>query len=202
MSSKEVGQAVAALLEQVRAIQARGIDRESLPEIVSLLEKLAERRDFFNFASFPPPAAAASEGKTAIRYRLNDDGDDSPTLYLNSLLPGKQTPPHNHETWAIIVAVEGTEFNRVYLRTDDGSDPEFATLQLEREITVQPGAPIAFLGDDIHDIRVEGERPTLHFHLYGRPLEALSGRFAVQPDGRLKNYNRNHMEPSAAVVYA
>ncbi|MDV7213715.1 cysteine dioxygenase family protein [Azotobacter beijerinckii] len=200
MSNKEVGSAVAALIEQVRAIQARGIDREALGEIAGLLEKLAERRDFFNFASFPPPAASA--GKTATRYRLNDDGDDSPTLYLNSLLPGKKTVPHNHETWAIIVAVEGAEFNRVYLRTDDGSDPEFAELQLEREVTVQPGAPIAFLGDDIHDIRVEGERPTLHFHLYGRPLEALSGRYGVQPDGKVQNYNRNQMEPSTPVVYA
>ena len=171
-----------------------------MKEIVVLLEKLAERRDFFNAANFPPPATSA--GKTATRYRFNDDGDGSPTLYLNSLLPGKQTVPHNHETWAIIVAVEGCEINRVYLRTDDGSNPEFATLQLEHEVTVQPGAPIAFLGDDIHDIRVEGDRPTLHFHLYGRPLESLSGRFAVQPDGRLKNYNRNHMEPSALVVYA
>ncbi|MNS83282.1 hypothetical protein D3C72_1170650 [compost metagenome] len=117
-------------------------------------------------------------------------------MYVNSLLPGKATLPHNHETWAIIVAVEGQELNRVYRREDDGSDPARARLALEREIVVQPGTSVAFLGEDLHGIRVEGDKPTLHFHLYGRPLESLEKRYGVKDDGSVVNYNKSQMAPS------
>ena len=111
-------------------------------------------------------------------------------------MPGKATLPHNHETWAIIVAIEGQELNRVYRREDDGSDPRRASLALEREIVVQPGTSVAFLGEDLHGIRVEGDSPTLHFHLYGRPLESLENRYGVKDDGSVVNYNKSQMTPS------
>jgi predicted metal-dependent enzyme (double-stranded beta helix superfamily) len=180
-------------LQTVRVIHQRGVDRAALEEIVALLEGLAERRDLFNFDAFPAPVPG--QGSTAFRYRLNDDGD-TPTLYLNSLLPGKSTIPHNHETWAIISAVEGQEINYVYRRDDEGREPGYTTLHLEKEVVVQPGTSIAFLGEDVHGIRVAGERPTLHFHLYGLPLESLNGRYGVEADGRILNYNASQMAPS------
>lgn len=187
MSIENRSQVVEAFLQQIRAIHQRGVDRDALNSIVTLLEGLAERRDLFNFDT--------CEGDTAFRYRLNDDGE-TPTLYMNSLLPGKSTLPHNHETWAVIVAVEGREINYVWTRTDDGSDPAFARLALEKEVVVQPGTPISFLGEDLHGIKVEGEQPTLHFHLYGRPLESLNGRYGVNQEGKVLNYNASQMAPS------
>ena len=149
--------------------------------------------DISKVDEFPSPVPG--QGSTAFRYRLNDDGD-TPTLYMNSLLPGKSTIPHNHETWAIISAVEGQEINYVYGRSDDGCEPGFTTLTLEKEVIVQPGTSISFLGEDLHGIRVEGETPTLHFHLYGLPLESLNGRYGVEADGRILNYNASQMAPS------
>lgn len=184
---------VQPFLQTIRAIHQRGVDRPALEQIVALLEGLAERRDLFNFERFPAPTAG--EGNTQFRYRLNDDGD-TPTLYVNSLLPGKSTIAHNHETWAVIVAVEGQESNQVFSRVDDGSDPSRAELRLDREVIVQPGTSISFLGDDLHGIRVDGEQATLHFHLYGRPLEALENRYGVKPDGSVLNYNKSQMAPS------
>jgi predicted metal-dependent enzyme (double-stranded beta helix superfamily) len=178
-------------LQKVRVIHQRGVDRAALEDIVVLLEGLAERRDLFNFEAFPAPVPG--QGSTAFRYRLNDDGD-TPTLYLNSLLPGKSTIPHNHETWAIISAVEGQEINYVYRRDDEGREPGYTTLHLEKEVVVQPGTSIAFLGEDVHGIRVAGEQPTLHF--YGLPLESLNGRYGVEADGRILNYNASQMAPS------
>jgi predicted metal-dependent enzyme (double-stranded beta helix superfamily) len=193
MTIENRAQAIETLLQQVRVINDRGVDRAALKEIIALLEDLATRHDLFNFDEFPSPVADA--GKTAFRYRLNDDGE-TPTLYMNSLLPGKKTLPHNHETWAVIVAVQGQEINYVWARTDDGSNPEYAKLELDKEVVVQPGTPIGFLGEDLHGIRVDGETPTLHFHLYGRPLESLNGRFGVNEEGRVMNYNASQMEPS------
>ncbi|MFS2156860.1 cysteine dioxygenase [Pseudomonas sp. Pseusp122] len=192
MSTLNRGEVVETFLQHIRVINQRGVDREALKEIVALLEQLAERRDLFNFDTFPAPVPG--EGDTAFRYRLNDDGE-TPTLYMNSLLPGKSTLPHNHETWAVIVAVQGQEINYVWTR-HDGDDPQFTRLELEKEVVVQPGTPISFLGEDLHGIKVEGEQPTLHFHLYGRPLESLNGRYGVNAEGKILNYNASQMAPS------
>lgn len=195
-------QAVDAALADVRRLTAQGTpDRTALSAITARLEQLAAHKDLFSRADFPPPAETAGVG-ASTRYRLNPgDGDGGLALYLNSINPGKTTAPHDHTTWAVIVAVEGQEVNRLYERTDDRSDPVRARIHLAQEFTVQPGASIAFLPDDIHSIAVVGNEPTLHFHLYGRPLETLTGRVAIDPDtGEVKNYNAAYFRPSEAVA--
>ena len=192
--------AVTVLLDQVRHIVAKqGVTRAALDAISERLQALAvDHTELFSAADFPPPQAGS--GDTSTRYRLNP-GEDGFALYLNSLLPGKTTIPHNHDTWAVIAALDGEELNRVYKRTDDGKDPERATLDLEREVVVRPGTPIAFLPEDIHSIHVTGVTPTLHFHLYGRPLETLSGRLGYELDtGRVVRYNTTHMQRGTQAV--
>ncbi|MFT4234811.1 MAG: cysteine dioxygenase family protein [Microbacterium sp.] len=193
--------AIDAALADVRHLIAGGPpNRATLAAITARLEQLAANKALFGRADFPPPAE--TEGVSAsTRYRLNPaDGDAGLALYLNSINPGKTTAPHNHTTWAVIVAVEGQEVNRIYERTDDRSDPTRAQIHVARETTVQPGAPLAFLPDDIHSIHVVGCEPTLHFHLYGQPLETLTGRVAIDPEtGVVKNYNAAYFRPSVSV---
>ncbi|CAN7746086.1 MULTISPECIES: cysteine dioxygenase [unclassified Caballeronia] len=192
--------AVAALLDHVRHIVAKqGVTRAALDAISERLQALAAHHaELFTAGDFPPPQAGS--GDTSTRYRLNP-GEDGFALYLNSLLPGKTTIPHNHDTWAVIAALDGEELNRVYKRTDDGTDPERATLDLEREVVVRPGTSIAFLPEDIHSIHVTGATPTLHFHLYGRPLETLSGRLGYELDtGRVVRYNTTHLHSGTQAV--
>jgi predicted metal-dependent enzyme (double-stranded beta helix superfamily) len=192
--------AVAALLDHVRHIVAKqGVTRAALDAISERLQALAAHHaELFTAGDFPPPQAGS--GDTSTRYRLNP-GEEGFALYLNSLLPGKTTIPHNHDTWAVIAALEGEELNRVYKRIDDGTDPEHATLDLEREVVVRPGTPIAFLPEDIHSIHVTGATPTLHFHLYGRPLETLSGRLGYELDtGRVVRYNATHLHRGTQAV--
>ncbi|MDR3381076.1 cysteine dioxygenase family protein [Cupriavidus basilensis] len=186
--------AIAATLAEVSALTAqREVDRATLGQVTAALQKLADQKDLFGFADFPPPSDGTA---TSTRYRLSGEGQ-LPALYLNSIVPGKKTIPHNHDTWAVIVAVQGDELNRVYRRTDDGSNPERASIELERELVVRPGTPISFLPQDIHSIHVVGDAPTLHFHLYGRPLETLTGRIGVELEsGRIVNYNATQMNRS------
>jgi predicted metal-dependent enzyme (double-stranded beta helix superfamily) len=194
--------AVARTLDAVRqALTSAALDRATLEVVTARLEQLAAQKDLFPRADFPPPAATEGVG-ASTRYRLNpDDGDDGVALYLNSINPGKTTIPHNHTTWATIVAIEGREENRIYRRVDDGADPDVARLELAREVTVQPGTSVAFLPEDIHSIHVVGDAPTLHFHLYGKPLETLSGRIGVDlATGRVVNYNATQFKPSEAAA--
>lgn len=197
--STERDQAVQALLADARRIiDEKGVTREALDAISARLQALATHHTLFNAADFPPPQRES--GDTSTRYRLNPD-ESGFALYLNSLLPGKTTIPHNHDTWAVIVAVDGEELNRVYRRTDDASDPDRASLEVAKEVMVRPGTPIAFLPDDIHSIHVDGTAPTLHFHLYGRPLETLTGRLGFELDtGVIVRYNQIHMQRATQTV--
>ena len=165
--------AVSDTVDRIREIEhTRGVTRESLSEMRECLYALASKHDLFSREDFPPPA----DGDTNIRYVLSEDDDQRFALYLNSILPGKLTEPHNHTTWAIVVAGEGEEQNRFYKRTDDGSVPGKATLEFDEEIVVKPGVGVAMMPDDIHSIAVVGNTPTLHFHMYGRAIETLSER--------------------------
>ncbi|CAN7370240.1 MULTISPECIES: cysteine dioxygenase [Paraburkholderia] len=192
-------EAVQALLADARRIIGeKGVTRQALKALSERLLELATQRALFDAADFPPPQPGS--GDTSTRYRLNP-GEDGFALYLNSLLPGKTTIPHNHDTWAVIAAIDGAELNRLYRRLDDRRDPDRARLELVQEVVVRPGVPIAFLPDDIHSIHVGGAEPTLHFHLYGRPLETLTGRLGFETDtGLVVRYNATHMQRGTQAV--
>lgn len=194
-------QHVQAALSDIQGLLRAGpVTREQLAAVTARLERLAQRRDLFPASDFPPPAPGQGVG-ASTRYRLNpDDAPGAPALYLNSINPGKTTLPHNHTTWAAIVALSGQELNRVYRRSDDGSQEGRATLEQVREVVVQPGQSVSFLADDIHSIHVTGDTPTLHFHLYGQPLETLSGRIGIDlATGQILNYNATQMKPGQEV---
>lgn len=199
--SKERRQQVQAALSDIqRLLGDSPVTREGLAAVTARLEQLARRQELFPVADFPPPAAGQGVG-ASTRYRLNpDDAPGVPALYLNSINPGKTTLPHNHTTWAAIVALHGQELNRVYRRSDDGSQEGRATLEQVREVVVRPGQSVSFLPDDIHSIHVTGDTPTLHFHLYGQPLETLSGRIGIDlATGQILNYNATQMKPGQEV---
>lgn len=172
-------EAVRNAIDRIREIERdMGVTREALERMKKVLLELAARAELFPRQDFPPP----KDGDMSVRYILTEDDDRRFALYMNSILPGKKTPPHNHTTWAIVVAVEGEEINYLYDRLDDGSVPGKAEIVFDRSLTVEPGNGIALMPDDIHHIEVVGDRPTLHFHLYGDALETLSERLSFDPD--------------------
>lgn len=188
--------AVEEAIGEIRAIEeSEGVSRASLERIRDVLTKLASREALFPADEFPPPPAEDAERST--RYLIHEDPDQRFALYLNSLNPGKSTNPHDHTTWAVVVAIEGRELNRVYERVDDGSDAGTAELELAREVVVEPGRGICLMPEDIHSIHVTGERPTRHLHMYGRSLETLTERVGYDLDtGRVVKYNQHYMSPT------
>jgi predicted metal-dependent enzyme (double-stranded beta helix superfamily) len=181
---------VGATIERIRAIEHRqGVTRESLEAIKAEMLALARHEQLFPFAEFPAPPAGE---KGSRRYLLQQDADHRLAIYLNALNPGNETRPHDHTTWAVIVAVEGQEHNKVYARVPGG----FAVV---REVTVEPGTGIAFMPDDIHAIATLGATPTRHLHVYGLALEVLDRRKAYDPaTGAEMPYNTNFMRPTVA----
>jgi predicted metal-dependent enzyme (double-stranded beta helix superfamily) len=188
--------AVGAALADVRAIETtQGVTPTALAAIRERLMALAAQEHLFPTAEFPSPPNGE---KGANRYLLVEDQGGRFAMYLNALNPGNETKPHDHTTWAVVVAVDGQELNRVYRRLDDGSDPDRCEIVLDHEVMVQPGTGICLMPDAIHSIHTTGARPTRHIHMYGLALEKLDGRKAYIADtGEVVPYNKNFMKPSA-----
>lgn len=158
-------------VDRVKQMMKAGLSRDVLKQVTAELASLAAQKDLFSRSVFPPP-----EGPTNILYEIVSDPDGQYTLYVSSANKGKETPPHNHATWAVIAGIAGDELNKIYRRVDDASDNETADLVLDREHIVRAGSPIALMPDDIHSIHVHSDEPTLHLHLYGRRLSDLKDR--------------------------
>ena len=181
--TREVGRTIGA----VKRIAEGGVTRPVLEEIMTELERLGRKRDLFPLSVFPAPS-----GPTNVLYTIASDPDGRYTLYVSVANKGKSTPPHNHATWATIVAVEGEERNRLYRRSDDGRSLEAVRLEQHGEHVVRPGHPICLMPDDIHSIHVESDTPALHLHLYGRRLEDLKARMQFDlATGKATHYPPN-----------
>jgi len=186
VADKRTG-AVESTVALIRKIaKTKGINPSSLEEIRKALAQLGTKRELFPASDFPAP----TDGDTTRRYILSENLDQTFTLYMNLVMPGHYSRPHNHTTWATVVAIEGEEGNQFFRRTDDQSVSGKATLEFEREVIVQPGISVALMPDDIHSIANKGSVPTMHLHMYGRSLETLSERIGFD----IKNGTYEHFK--------
>lgn len=164
---------VAKIVENIHnIIENNGVNSASLERVREELYDLATQIELFPASDFPVP----TDGDTTRRYLLSVDADQTFALYLNRVMPGHYSRPHNHTTWAVVTAVEGNEVNQLFRRTDDGSVAGKATIEFDREVVVRPNVGVTLLPNDIHSIENQGNLPTMHLHMYGRALETLTER--------------------------
>lgn len=178
--STERSEAVKAMLAETRVAMTGTPDREKLNTARTSLQQLAARPELWTEKDFPAP----EDGEQQARYIIAQDDPEGLTLYLNVMRPGKKIPPHNHTTWACVAAVEGIEYNALWDRLDDGSEPGRADIR-ERKIMALGAADspsIALMPNDIHSVEIRGDAIIRHLHMYGRPLETLTERTAYDPE--------------------
>lgn len=166
--------AVQDAVMRIRAIEtAQGVTRTSLDDIKAVLLELAAQKDLFPLSDFTHPGGG-EEVKNAL-YRLHEDEDHRFALYGQMSTTSRDTPAHDHTTWAIVVGMHGQELNKFYDHDDGG-------VKYVREEMVEAGTGVAMLPEDLHSIHMHAREPVLNFHMYGLGLEQLDGRRFYRPD--------------------
>ena len=178
IAEKRAG-AVAETVARVREIEAReGVTREALGHIRDALIALARRTELFPPEDSPPPESGA-DGRL---YRLSEDPDHRFALYLNTATRDKNTPPHDHTTWAVVVGLRGEEHNRIYECAGEDA------VRLAREVTVRPGTGVCLMPDDIHSIHMDGDAVKMHLHMHGVAIPQQTRRRRFEPDGGWRHF--------------
>ncbi len=160
--------AVADAVMRVRAIEtAQGVTRRSLEDIKAVLIELAGKKDLFPLDDFMRPGGGPKLDNAL--FRLHEDDDHRFALYGQMSTQPRDTPAHDHTTWAVVVGMYGQELNRFYDHHDGG-------VQETTEVMVEDGTGVALMPEDLHSIHMHAREPVLNFHMYGLGLEQLSGR--------------------------
>jgi len=145
---------------------------------------LAKYPELFITSEFQP--AKRGTFKDFVAYRLNKEDGTDRALYVSLALPGKTSPPHNHNNWAILIGLDGVEINKLYKADETGFK------QID-EVPVGPGVAIALMGEDIHSIHVQGkgDEPVWQIRFYERALELQTDRQQFDENGNTEIFEPN-----------
>ena len=172
---------VAELVTQMKKACAAFDDPDEIVATVALAAKsLAENKSWLR-----PEYFECDEEQGMGITILNEEPDHSILVETVAWLPGRGVAPHDHQTWGVVVGIEGVEVNINWRRLDDGSNPDFAELETAEERQIRNGDVVPLLPDDIHSVRNEGETTSLSLHVYGRALSSLE-RYEFDPINKIR----------------
>ena len=99
--------------------------------------------------------------------------------------PGAATRVHNHLTDGWVGLVQGGQVEREFRRTDDGSKPGYARLELVREAPIGLGelTPLAYPDHDIHQILTTSRDASVSLHVLCNDLGTVE-RDSFDPEAR------------------
>lgn len=166
--------AIVAAVADIRGLEATHradgpdlITRDGVEAIRDRLLELAALRRLFPLDAFPHPEG----GLRSVMYRLSPSPDHRVALYAQVARGAVKTPPHDHQTWAVVVGFHGHELNRFYDRVEVDGAP---AVRQRAEYLVEAGTGVAMLPRDVHSVHIDG--PSLNLHCYGMALERLADR--------------------------
>jgi len=115
----------------------------------------------------PHPTDPSSAGL----YRLHEEPDHSLAVFVVTWLPGDETPPHDHATWAVVAGLEGSETNHWWRRLDDGRTPGHAEVRRAGSRRIEPGTLVAMGPDGIHSVHNDSNAKSVTLHVYGMNVD-------------------------------
>ena len=160
-------------MAKIRNALSEGASVDALNQAKSHLGELAAQTDLFPKSDFPWPSAEENNHMYCV-YR-GKDGDTA--LYIDVLLNGEGSAPHDHgNSWAIVSGIHGQEKHNLYQRVDGGDGPGAATLQTAGTITIARGESVSMQVGGIHSVEAVGDEPVMMLHCYGHAFEDQTAR--------------------------
>jgi predicted metal-dependent enzyme (double-stranded beta helix superfamily) len=104
--------------------------------------------------------------------------------------PGDGLGPHDHHTWGLIGVVANEITETRFRRLDDGSDPDRARIERDRESIATPGQVSMLVPDvdEIHQMYNATRVPTVEIHVYGTELKGLERCLFDVESGRITRF--------------
>lgn len=161
---------VAEFVEDLRKVDAANAEPKSvLPDITEMASRLAE-----DLSWVKPEFYDVDDSQGIGITVLHEEPDKTLAVQTVVWAPGKGVLPHDHQTWGVVVGLDGIERNTIWRREDDGATPGRAELKEAHVTDVGRGQAIAFMPDDIHSVQNMTDTPTLSLHIYGKSLAYVS----------------------------
>jgi predicted metal-dependent enzyme (double-stranded beta helix superfamily) len=146
------------------AMNARD-EAEILTRVRPLVARLALSREWL----LPRHYEALEEQGNGV-HLLHEEPDHTLAVVAVCWLPHRETPPHNHGTWAVVAGVDGPERNVFWRRLDDGTSAGYAKLERIGEKVIGVGETLAMATGTIHSVANDTKETTLTLHVYGKHL--------------------------------
>lgn len=174
-------EAIDRLANDIKAVLGETQDMSAIVSRVAALAKpLADDQSWVGAACYE-----TDESQGIGVHILHEEPDHNLLIETVCWQPGRGVKPHDHQTWGVVVGLDGDERNVSWRRLDDGTKPGFADLVEDKVTIAQRGDVICLQPDDIHSVTNEGEKPSLSLHIYGRSLAHVN-RSEFEPAEKLQ----------------
>lgn len=161
----DTGYTIEQLVSHLRELRDERTGEAKMLEAVPLLAQrmVANRHNWLRPSMCVPNAPGAGAGV----FPLHEEADHSLAVVVVTWLPGDETPPHDHGTWAVIAGIEGHETNHWWKRLDDATIPGYADVRRAGRQRIDCTTCIAMPGDAIHSLHNDSDEVSITLHLYG-----------------------------------
>jgi predicted metal-dependent enzyme (double-stranded beta helix superfamily) len=154
------------LVAGIKDVLARSSDADEITRsVAAMATPLAADKSWLQ-----PRCYEADDGQGIGITVFHEEPDNSILVETVCWLPGRGVAPHDHQTWGVVIGLEGEERNVMWRREDDGSKQDYAKLEQASEVVMRNGDVCRLLPDEIHSVRNDGNDLSMSLHIYGRNL--------------------------------
>jgi len=168
-----------AYLGDVRSI----LDKESDPAVFTASIKPLAQRLAASPAMQDPAYRVCDEEQGFGAHLLHEEDQHELAVLMFAWLPDRGTPPHNHETWAVVAVVEGEECETHFVRKDDGSKAGYAELEKTSDGMMRAGDVSVCMPQGIHSVWNKSDKLSISLHTYGKHIN-FTGRSSFDPENK------------------
>ena len=163
----DTGYSVKQLVDDMKHLREGGADGVAMCEAVPELAKrllLMKHNWLRSYMCEPNPSG---ERNSAGIYKVHEEPDHTLGIFVVTWMPGDETPPHDHATWAVIAGLEGWETNHRWKRVDDGRVPGYADVRRESSERIDAGTIVSMTPETIHSLHNNSGGKSVTLHIYG-----------------------------------